>query len=278
MTEETGTLAAADGAPIAWRRRAGSADGQPGLVFCGGFRSAMAGEKASFLDGFAARRGLSFLRFDYRGHGASGGAFADLVLGDWIADALMALDALTTGPQILIGSSMGAWVATRAALARPGRVAGLVGIAAAPDFTEDLLLPALGEEDLARMRRDGHIDRPSAYGDGPYRITRRLIEEARSHLLLRAPIPLDAPVRLLHGLADPDVPWRRSLALAEALAGPDVRLTLVKDGDHRLSRPQDLALLGRAVEEISLPRPVGIKELRRTTAGPPKTGAGRKPR
>jgi len=250
MSEETGAIAAADGTPVAWRRRPGSGDGRPGLVFCGGFRSSMAGEKATFLDGFAAERGLAFLRFDYRGHGASGGVFTDLVLGDWIADALLVLDRLTDGPQILVGSSMGAWVATRAALARPGRVAGLVGIAAAPDFTEDLMLPALGEEGQARMRRDGFIDRPSAYGDGPYRITWRLIEEARAHLLLRGPVPFAGPVRLLHGMADPDVPWRQSLKLAEALTGPDVRLILVKDGDHRLSRPRDLDLLGRAVEEV----------------------------
>ncbi|OWJ63715.1 alpha/beta hydrolase [Inquilinus limosus] len=248
--EESGTVPAADGTPVAWRRRAGAGDGRPGLVFCGGFRSSMAGEKATFLDSFAAERGLDVLRFDYRGHGASGGVFTELVLGDWIADALLVLDRLTEGPQILVGSSMGAWVAVRAALARPDRVAGLVGIAAATDFTEDLMLPALGEMGLARMRRDGFIDRPSAYGDGPYRITWRLITEARSHLLLRGPVPFSGPVRLLHGLADPDVPWRQSLRLAEALTSPDVRLTLVKDGDHRLSRPQDLDLLGQAVEEV----------------------------
>ncbi|TSD83228.1 alpha/beta fold hydrolase [Mycobacterium sp. KBS0706] len=250
MTEETGTILAADGTPVAWHRRAGRSDGRPGLVFCGGFRSSMAGEKATFLDGFAADRGLDVLRFDYRGHGASGGTFADLTLGDWIADALLVLDRLTDGPQILVGSSMGAWVATCAAMVRPGRAAGLVGIASAPDFTEDLMLPALGEMDLARMRRDGFVDRPSAYGDGPYRITWRLIREARSHLLLRGPVPFAGPVRLLHGMADPDVPWRQSLRLAEALTGPNVRLTLVKDGDHRLSRPQDLALLGQAVMEV----------------------------
>ncbi|WP_225767969.1 alpha/beta hydrolase [Inquilinus sp. Marseille-Q2685] len=250
MTEETGTIPAADGAPVAWRRRSGTRDGRPGLVFCGGFRSSMAGEKAGFLDRFAADRGLSFLRFDYRGHGASGGVFTDLTLGDWIADALLVLDRLAEGPQVLVGSSMGAWVATCAATARPGRVAGLVGVAAAPDFTEDLMLPALGEDGRAGMRRDGFIDRPSAYGDGPYRITWRLIEEARAHLLLRGSVPFAGPVRLLHGLADPDVPWRQSLKLAETLSGPDVRLTLVKDGDHRLSRPQDLALLGQAVGEV----------------------------
>lgn len=254
MTEETGTIPAADGTPVAWRRRAGAvaggSGGRPGLVFCGGFRSSMAGEKATFLDGFAADHGIDVLRFDYRGHGASGGTFTDLTLGDWIADALLVLDRLTDGPQVLVGSSMGAWVATCAAMVRPGRVAGLVGIAAAPDFTEDLMLPALGEMDLARMRRDGFVDRPSAYGDGPYRITWRLIREARSHLLLRGPVPFAGPVRLLHGMADPDVPWRQSLRLAEALTGPDVRLTLIKDGDHRLSRPQDLELLGQAVEEV----------------------------
>lgn len=250
MTEQAGTIAAADGAPIAWRRRPGRGDGRPGVVFCGGFRSSMAGEKAGFLDGFAEARGLSFLRFDYRGHGASGGSFTDLTLGDWIADARLVLDRLADGPQILVGSSMGAWVATRLAAARPDRVAGLVGIAAAPDFTEDLMLPALGAEGQALMQRDGFIDRPSAYGDGPYRITRALIEEARSHLLLRGPVPFQGPVRLLHGMADPDVPWRQSAGLAEVLTSADVRLTLVKDGDHRLSRPQDLDLLGQAVAEV----------------------------
>jgi pimeloyl-ACP methyl ester carboxylesterase len=236
-----------DGATIAFRRTPGRG---PGVVFLGGYRSDMTGSKALALEAHCREAGRAFVRFDYQGHGASGGRFEDGTIGSWTEDALAVIDAATEGPQVLVGSSMGGWIMLLAALARPGRVAGLVGIAAAPDFTEDLVWDALGPEARGRMLADGRIEEPSAYGD-PYVYTRALVEDGRRRLLLRAPIPLACPVRLLHGMRDPDVPWETSLRLAGRLQAEDVRTTLVKDGDHRLSRPQDLALLLATVEEVA---------------------------
>ncbi len=231
---------------IAYHRTPGK---PPGILFLGGFMSDMTGTKATWLEGFARDRGHAFLRFDYTGHGASSGAFADGTIGAWQLDALAALDRLTEGPQILVGSSMGGWIALLVTRARPQRIAGLVTIAAAADFTEDLIWARLDESRRAALARDGHFEESSAYGP-PYRITLALIEDGRSHLLLRDTIAITAPVRLLHGMADPDVPWQTSLHVSERLASRDVRLTLIKDGDHRLSREQDLALMGREVESL----------------------------
>jgi pimeloyl-ACP methyl ester carboxylesterase len=211
--------------------------------------SDMTGIKATWLEGFARARGHAFLRFDYTGHGASSGVFSEGTLGRWRDDALAALDRLTEGPQILVGSSMGGWIALLVTLARPQRIAGLVTIAAAPDFTEDLIAARLDKGQRAALARDGSFEEPSAYGP-PYRITRALLEDGRKHLLLRDAIAIAAPVRLLHGMADPDVPWQTSLRVTERLASRDVRLTLIKDGDHRLSREQDLALIGREIEDL----------------------------
>lgn len=236
-----------DGATIAFRRTAG---GTPGVVFLGGYRSDMTGTKAMALEAHCRARGQAFLRFDYRGHGASSGRFEDGTIGQWAGDAIAALDRLTDGPQILVGSSMGGWLMLLAALARKERVAGLVGIAAAPDFTEDLIWDRLDAAERARLETEGAIYEPSAYGD-PYVYTRALVEDGRRHLLLRGTIPLECPVRLLHGMEDPDVPWRTSIRLAEKVAAADTRVTLVKDGDHRLSRDADLALLCRTVDEVA---------------------------
>jgi pimeloyl-ACP methyl ester carboxylesterase len=243
--EEQGRLDRGDGVALAWRRRGGR---RPGVVFLGGFNSDMTGTKAEDLSAFCAARGQAFLRFDYSGHGASGGRFVEGTIGRWAEDAALVLDALTEGPQVLVGSSMGGWIALLLALRRPERVAGLVGIAAAPDFTARMA-DSLPPEARAALAADGVWHRPSAYGD-PYPITRALLEEGRNHLLLHAPVPLSVPVRLLHGQRDPDVPWELSLRIAEAITGPDVQVTLVKDGDHRLSRPQDLALLRRVVAPL----------------------------
>jgi pimeloyl-ACP methyl ester carboxylesterase len=220
-------------------------------MFLGGFMSDMSGSKAVALETFARRSGRDFLRFDYRGHGASSGNFEDGTIGDWAGDALAAFDRLTERPQILVGSSMGGWMMLLVALARPERVAGLVGIAPAPDFTEDLIWGRATEDQRAALLRDGFVDRPSEYSDAPYRITRRLIEEGRDHLLLRgASIPLRCPVRLIHGMADIDVPWQTSLRLAEALESDDVEVTLVKKAAHRLSEPEDLARLERIIDAL----------------------------
>jgi pimeloyl-ACP methyl ester carboxylesterase len=243
--EQAGRLDRGDGVELAWRRLPGSG---PGVVFLGGFNSDMTGSKAEDLSAFCAGQGRAFLRFDYSGHGTSGGRFEDGTIGRWAADAAAVLDALTEGPQILVGSSMGGWIALLLALRRPGRVAGLVGIAAAPDFTTRIEA-ALPPEIRAILDRDGVWHRPSAYGD-PYPITRALLEEGRRHLLLDAPVRIDVPVRLLHGQQDPDVPWELSLQTAAALTGQDVEVTLVKDGDHRLSRPQDLRLLRRVLSAL----------------------------
>ena len=228
-----------DGVRLAWRRRAGRG---PTIVFLPGYRSDMGGTKAEALDGWAAGAGRALLRLDYSGHGASGGAFTDGSIGRWRDDALAVIDACSTGKLLLVGSSMGGWIALLVALARPERVAGLVGVAAAPDFTEELMWAAMAPSEQAELRARGVLEVPSDHG-APLPITWRLIEEGRNHLLLRGPIPIGVPVRLLHGQRDGDVPWETALRLAARLAGGDVRTVLVKDGDHRLSRPADLALL-----------------------------------
>jgi pimeloyl-ACP methyl ester carboxylesterase len=245
-------LSLPDGARIAYRRLAARAgDGRPGIVFLSGFASDMTGTKGAALAAWAEARGQALLRFDYSGHGRSSGAFRDGTIGRWAADALAAIDRLTVGPQILVGSSMGGWIMLLAALARPDRIAGLVGIAAAPDFTEDLMWAAMPPETRARLLADGAIQQPSQYQETPLQITRALIEDGRRHLLLRGPIDIRCPVRLLHGMTDPDVPWQTSVRLAERLVGDDVTITLIKDGDHRLSRPEDLSRLFAAIADLS---------------------------
>jgi pimeloyl-ACP methyl ester carboxylesterase len=241
------TLMRPDGSAIAYHKTPGSA---PGIVFLGGFMSDMTGSKALFLENFARRRGHAFLRFDYQGHGASSGRFEEGTIGRWSADAVAALDELAEGPQVLVGSSMGGWIMLLAALARPQRVAGLLGIAAAPDFTEDLMWDAYPQEVRETLQREGVYREPSDYGEEPYTITMRLIEEGREHLLLREAIPIACPVRLIHGMADPDVPWELAIRLADRLESDDVEITLVKGGGHRLSEPEDLERLGTTLARL----------------------------
>ena len=247
-SQEAAILTREGGAAIAYRRTAGAA---PGVMFLGGFRSDMTGAKALALEGFCRARKQGFLRFDYSGHGATGGEFTRCTISTWLSDSLDALDRLTQGPQILVGSSMGGWLMLLVALKRPERVAGLVGIAAAPDFTEELMWPNMAPSVRETLMQDGVIYRPSAYGDGPYPITRALIEDGRNHLLLGAPIPIKCPVRLLHGMQDRDVPWTYSQRLAEKLESEDVTLTLVKKADHRQAEPDEIGLILAAVEELS---------------------------
>lgn len=234
-----------DGVELSWASLPGST---PTVVFLPGFRSDMNGSKALDLAEFCADRGQAMLRLDYSGHGESGGRFEDGTIGRWTADALAVIDQ-TVGDIVLVGSSMGGWIALLAALARPGRVVGLVGIAAAPDFTERLMWQAMAPAERAALQRDGVLPVPSQYGDA-YPITLQLIEEGREHLLLDAPIGLNCPVRLLHGQQDPDVPWELALRTAAAIISDDVQVTLVKDGDHRLSRPEDLMLLRRILAPL----------------------------
>ena len=240
-----GRLDRGDGIYLAWSHTPGHTPGRtPTTVFLPGFRSDRAGAKAVAVESWCRAQGTACLRLDYSGHGTSDGAFTDGTIGTWTSDALHLLDTLTEGPLLLVGSSMGGWIALLIALARPNRIAGLIGIAAAPDFTEALMWDAMAPPERDTLRRDGVLLIPSQYGD-PTPVTRRLIEDGRTHLLMHAPIAIAAPIRLLHGQNDPDVPWEAAIRLAERLITPDVEITLIKDGDHRLSRPQDLATLRR---------------------------------
>jgi pimeloyl-ACP methyl ester carboxylesterase len=218
-------------------------------MFLPGFRSDMEGAKAAALAEHCRIQGRAFVRFDYRGHGASGGAFEDGCIGDWIDDATLILDRVVASDAVLVGSSMGGWIMLHLALRRPERVKGLVGLAAAPDFTATLLPDQLGPEGLARLALAGRIEVPSAYGE-PLVITRRLIEDGNDHLLLDGPIPIRCPVHLLHGQEDPDVPWQTALRLAGRLDTGAVTVELVKDGDHRLSRDADLRRMTAAVDRV----------------------------
>jgi pimeloyl-ACP methyl ester carboxylesterase len=255
---EVGTGEAARG--IAIRAQAGKS---PGIFWLGGFKSDMRGTKAEALAAHAAKTDRACLRFDYSGHGESGGAFEAGTISRWLEEALAVFEHAATlsgslGPQIVVGSSMGGWIALllARALAAKGRggeakMAGLVLIAPAPDFTEALMWTQMSPEVRREIEEKGAWLRPSQYGDGPYPITRALIEDGRKHLLLDRPVEIGCPVRILQGVLDPDVPWRHALKLVSCLAQDDVVLTLVKDGDHRLSRPEDIERLLRVVDELS---------------------------
>ena len=245
---ETRYLTTPQGRNIAYDRVEGQG---PGIVFLHGFRSDMEGAKALHLAEWARAGGRAFLRFDYSGHGKSSERFEDGAIGDWFEDAVAVIAALTEGPQVLVGSSMGGWIALLVAKVLPARIAGLVGIAAAPDFTEDSMWAQATAPQRAALQRDGKIERPSDYADAPYIITRRLIEEGRGRLVLREPLILPFPVRLLQGTADVDVPQSVALRLLDHATGPDIRLTLVKGADHRFSTPECLDLIARTVAEVA---------------------------
>lgn len=247
MESPVSILARGPGRAIAYCRSGGKT---PGVIFLPGFRSDMQGGKALALEAHCRRDGRAFVRFDYSGHGRSEGRFTDGTVGAWRADVLDVLDQLSSGPQVLVGSSMGGWLMLLAALARPERIAGLVGIAAAADFATRLMEQRLPPAAKAALARDGIVHLPSAYSPEPTPVTRRLVEEARAHEVLLAPIPLTCPVRLIHGTADPDVPWELSLEVMRKLESADVELLLVKDGDHRLSSDHDLARLCRVTAEV----------------------------
>jgi hypothetical protein len=240
-----------DGARLAYRRHVGD-QGKTGFVWLGGFRSDMEGGKALVLDAWARADARPFVRFDYFGHGASSGAFADGTIGRWRDDAVAVIDAVTDGPQVLVGSSMGGWIALLAALARPERVAGLLLIAPAPDFTERLMWRAFPDEVRAAILEKGVHHLPSDYGFEPTPVTRALIEDGRRWLLYDdETIPVRVPVRILQGLKDPDVPWRHALELVARLESPDIEFIQVEDGDHRLSSDADLARLVRVATALA---------------------------
>jgi pimeloyl-ACP methyl ester carboxylesterase len=239
-------LATPGGRRIAYRKQPGKG---PGVVFLHGFKSDMTGSKAEHLADWAARNGRAFLRLDYSGHGLSSGEFTDGAIGDWFEDARSAIEALTEGPQVLVGSSMGGWIALLLARTMPERVAGLVGVAAAPDFTEDIWERA-SEVERATLMREGRVEEPSDYSPEPYVITRRLIEDGRRWFVLQSPLDLPFPARFLQGTADTDVPQSVALRLLQHVSGDDVRLTLVKGADHRFSTEACLALIETAVAEV----------------------------
>ena len=241
--DELERLTRADGETLALKRVRGSG---PTVVWIGGFRSDMEGTKALALDAAARERGWNYVRYDHFAHGASSGDWREATIGRWREDAIALIDE-PTGMTIPVGSSMGGWVALLLALARPDRLAGLVLVNPAPDFTEDLMWPGLADHERQAILREGET-LVVEDGLGPYVLTRRMFEEARDWLLLRGDVPVSAPVHILQGRADDVVPWRRQSALIERLTGADVRLDLIEGGDHRLSTPADLARLVDAVE------------------------------
>jgi pimeloyl-ACP methyl ester carboxylesterase len=259
MNDEPEYLTLGEGAEarrVALRKRAGKT---PGLFWLGGFKSDMKGTKAVALDQYAAQVGRACIRFDYSGHGESGGRFEDGTITRWLEDALAVFKNHAHGPQIVIGSSMGGWMALLlaralakdASLSKDAKLAGIVLIAPAPDFTEELMWKKFSDDVRTQIETTGQWERPSQYGDGPYAITKNLIEDGRKHLLLGKPIQVKCPVRILQGVLDPDVPWQHAMKLVSCLAQDDVTMTLVKDGDHRLSRPEDIERLIKTVEELA---------------------------
>ena len=247
MSETSGLLARPDGERLAWRRVAGEG---PTVVWLGGFRSDMTGTKAEALAEWAKAAGRGYLRFDYFAHGESSGDFLQGSITRWREDALAVIDEMTKGPLVLVGSSMGGWISCLAAMARPERLHALALVAPAPDFTSKLMPLAIPPEGMAAIRETGVWLQPSEYGE-PNPITLTLLDDGARWSILDAPVPITAPVRILQGGEDPDVPWRHALELAGALKSTDVVFTLIKDGDHRLSRPQDIARLVAAVSEVA---------------------------
>ncbi len=240
-------LSTAHGTKVAYHRSQGTS---PGVVFLGGFMSDMEGGKALELEAYCRRTGRAFVRFDYQGHGQSSGVFADGTIGLWLKDALSVIDELTQGPQILVGSSMGGWIALLAAKARRARVKGLVGIAAAPDFTVRHWAE-LSDTDRDTILKTGKLEVYSDYGPDPYIFTRALFEDGWAHRVNNRPIHLDIPVRLIQGTCDPDVPWQTAMSIADNLTGDDTEVILVPGGDHRLSEPYDLKRLVRVVNNVA---------------------------
>jgi pimeloyl-ACP methyl ester carboxylesterase len=234
---------------LAYRKQDGADTSLPTVLFLGGFRSDMEGTKAQFLANFCAKRNQSYVRFDYRGHGASEGRFEDATIGDWKQDSLDVLEQITSGPVLLIGSSMGGWLSLLIARDAPERLCGLIGLAPAPDFTREVL-DELDEAQKKEMMDQGLCKIPNDYG-ADYIFTRALIEEGEQHCMLDDPIKIDIPTRLIQGMQDTDVPWQKAHRINNALTSQDKKVYLLEDGDHRLSRPQDLDLLGKLVDELS---------------------------
>lgn len=243
MVSEPASVAYVDGLKIAYKHTKGNT---PGVLFCNGFRSNMHSRKAASIERWCRSREHQFTRFDYRGHGESEGVFRELTIGDWLKDTLTILDSVTNGPQLLVGSSMGGWISFLAARAQPRKVAGIIAVAPAVDMTEHAL-SNLSTKAKNELSKTGVWMRPSNYDPEGYPITRKLLEEGRSHLLLPGPIEFFGPVRILHGMEDKAVPWELSLKIAEALTSNDVKINLIKNGDHRLSQTCEISRLLSAI-------------------------------
>lgn len=244
---------------IAAKVRNPSNSGKPaaGTLWLGGYRSDMAGSKAEAICVHQGNKGAASVRFDYSGHGASGGAFIDGTISRWLEESLAVFDALCVGPQILVGSSMGGWIALRMAqeLKKRGQgdqIAGMVLIAPAPDFTVELMEPELSEADKQALATQGYFEEPTPYGPEPNVYTRALFDDGRKNRVLDTIIDIDAPIRIIQGMEDPDVPWRHALKLVDHLPATNVELTLIRDGDHRLSRPEDIARILAAIDQIAV--------------------------
>jgi len=224
----------------------------PTVIFMPGFFSNMEGTKATFLEEQCRKSGQAYIRFDYRGHGQSDGKFEDGTFTDWLNDTLLVLDQLAEAPVVAVGSSMGGWIALLAALKRPDKIRGLVGIASSPDFTDDIWHHRMTDQQRNQMNEQGFITQPSEYRNEPVIITKKLLESGKDHLLLHKPsLTLDIPVALIHGKKDADVPWQKSEKLHRLIGKENSELILIPDGGHRLSREEDLVLIGRVVGEIS---------------------------
>ncbi|MEP3247802.1 MAG: alpha/beta hydrolase [Sneathiella sp.] len=235
-----------DGQSVAYHHTPGDA---PGVLFCSGFMSDMDGTKATALEQAMKDLGRSYTRFDYLGHGQSTGLFTDGTISRWTDDALAVLEECTAGPQVIVGSSMGGWIGLRMALLRPDRVKGFVGIAAAPDFTTRMKAD-LPDEALQDLEKQGYWEQPSEYSDDPYIITRKLLEDGSRNFVMDNPMDISCPVHLLQGMKDDSVPWKTALAIQEAITSDDVVVTLVKNGDHRLSERDDIDRLIITVERL----------------------------
>lgn len=245
---ETGFVTGPDGMRLAVSATPGRG---PGIIFFGGLRSSMEGDKARHVEALCRREGRACLRFDYSGHGKSEGRFEDGTITRWLADARTVVETMADGPQLFVGSSLGGWVALLLALEKPDQVAGFLGISTAADFTSFVYNDLFSDEHRAMMQREGHIEVPDCHGGPAFRITLGLIEDGKRHLLLtRESIPLTCPMRMVHARNDRDVPWDTGLRLADRITGDDVQVVIVKDGDHQLARPQDLALVDAMLADL----------------------------
>lgn len=253
MQAEVSYFERPDGLKLAYRYSPPAPPGEslPVVMFCGGYRSDMNGTKATYLEAQCRARGQGYLRFDYSGHGRSGGFFEDGTIGAWMSDALCLMDGILEGPVVLAGSSMGGWIALLLAQARPEKIHAIVGIAAAPDFTRGLYEGRLSEKQKQELLGSGRVEIPNDYSDEPYIFTKKFYEESKSHVLLNRERHLDCPVRLIQGVKDKDVPWETAVRIQKSYKGTDVHVLLVDDGDHSLSRPEDLELIDKEIRGVS---------------------------